>query len=143
MALEEGGKKIDVYRGWIIGHHGRTGWFVERYGVRINTNSLEHSRRRIDERGIEYPVRSRQPERGVVVAEYQGWTNSRTALAALYLEQERVAYEVFSAIRKRGELVTALQVRAEFHRLKLHCDDWTTGPVNWHEIADNYNAMDF
>lgn len=51
----EGGRIIDTYRGWKIGYHGREGWFVERWGVRLNVNDAEHARRRIDERGEEYP----------------------------------------------------------------------------------------
>ena len=71
--------------------------------------------------------------------DYRGWTNSRTWCANLYLELERTAYEDISATRKRGELVTAAQVKGWFERLHLKCDAWTAGTVNWQEISDNYN----
>jgi len=46
--------RIQMYRGWKIGH-AIEGWYVERWGVRLNVNNPEHGRRRIDERAKEYP----------------------------------------------------------------------------------------
>jgi hypothetical protein len=73
----------------------------------------------------------------VIVGEYQGWTNSKTWSAAYLVNQEVTAYKALTAIAKEKQ-VTGEDVKAEFNRLHLKCDSWTTGVINWQEIADAY-----
>lgn len=72
--------------------------------------------------------------------EYQGWSNSSTWSYAYLVGQERKIYEVLTAIRKQGKLVTAENVKyqAKLHNIKK--DNWTRGKCNWQEIADTYNS---
>lgn len=75
------------------------------------------------------------------VSEYQGWTNSKTFSAAYLTNQEPSIYKNLTAIRKT-RLVTGNDVKAEFERMKLKCDSWTIGIINWQEIADTHYNID-
>ena len=75
---------------------------------------------------------------------YQGWTNSATWSCAYLVQQEMVAYEALTAIRKAGKQVSADDVKNQFNRLNLKKDSWTMGKVNWQEIADtDYNNEEY
>lgn len=75
------------------------------------------------------------------VSEYQGWTNSKTWSAAYLTNQEPSIYKNLTVIRKT-RLVTGNDVKAEFERMKLKCDNWTIGAINWQEIADDHYNID-
>lgn len=78
------------------------------------------------------------------VSEYQGWTNSKTWSAAYLTNQEPSIYKNLTHIKKHGmpAFVSGQDVKAEFERIKLKCDSWTIGAINWQEIADTHYNID-
>lgn len=78
-----------------------------------------------------------------VSSDYQGWTNSRTWAAALYLNQESIIYKKISAIRKTRKISESEIKTLWYNEKHAPCDNWTKGTINFREIADSYNGKEF
>jgi len=87
---------------------------------------------------------------------YEGWTNSATYLAMLYINQEAVLYKRITAMITQSAL-TAQYVASMISRVVvqnnddddsvsgmvgnvLYLNSWAEGDVNWQEIADTFNS---
>lgn len=96
---------------------------------------------------------------------YEGWTNSRTYLVAMYMRNESVIVDMIVAALKQSQLTErALKAMVEIQyakandengggiyrlkegswggakkdRLVLKLDSWAEGEINWHELVVNF-----
>lgn len=64
---------------------------------------------------------------------FNGYSNSATFGAALYLENERKACDEFNRLWTAGKL-NGDAIKATFEKFALELEEWMEGEVNWEEI---------
>lgn len=95
---------------------------------------------------IEALERSRTKEK----PKYQGWENSATFLAHLYISQEAVLVEKIEALPKvtvgalkkllRIKFAASDAVKVGFQKGVIYLDSWAEGLINWKELALNLQS---
>jgi len=68
---------------------------------------------------------------------YEGFTNSATYNAALYLNNEFKVYKHFEDLYISGQL-TGTAIQNHFTSMKMKLEEWADGQVNWEEILKGY-----
>lgn len=92
--------------------------------------------------------------------EYEGWRNSATYLAYLYLNNEGKFHNMLPKLRRKDGTINPSKVEKAFKELKLEIDDWAYecpkgcpkefqlhidsylrkfNQINWQEVADQFS----